>query len=79
MQGLELELDFENVCKDSISCLTLRKHHAFTTDHVKHGKLGKITDSTHFPADLVDREALPRDEFARFSSSVYEDKHNTHT
>ena len=40
-------------------------------------KLGGTTDLTHFPADPVDREALPRGGFALFPSSVYEDLINT--
>ena len=37
----------------------------------KTGKTGEKTDFTHFPADQVDREALPRCRFALFSSSVF--------
>ena len=48
---------------------------------VKQGKNWGRTDLTHFPADLVDHEALPRGGFALFSKSVYEDPINviTHT
>ena len=49
----------------------------FSRSQVKHQKLG----GKHFPADLVDHEALPRSGFALFSASVYdyEDLINTRT